>query len=815
MKTCQICNKDYDDSSTICPYCSASDVMSLNWREWIRQMEMEYSKALGADYLTKGLQKDAIQNGWGARLNKKGAEWSFEFELIEDKSRGNFLLVTDQISYGLTGEDIKTLASDELKKKENRLARFRSMLYSGDNQQGAGSFGRGKTLYLASSKKHYIIYDSFTHKKEYKLGFTRIEGDELKNSKIIFIEDKAKKYLKEHVSERIRPLSKCGTRIIIIDPREELIEAIKTGRLVKYIGDTWWPILKRDLKIAVICNGKKVEAMAPIEFRDLRSTDSTERKCRTYSPSFDYKGTKCKFKRVQMFLSNKKRIPEEIQGIHLYRREMKIGQIEVKEVPPEIAEKYYGYVELETVSPLENIYMEQAVEGLDHSSFDGHKGIFQHIKSEIQDCFNKFKEEMGYGYYKGQEERKTKEASDQALLELQKEWPDLSGVAEGTPPPLLKKLEIRLVSLEFPRPQEKYVRLGEDLTNIVFKIKNVSSSDLNLFITIKTMGENHNMIDQLMRENITIEVNKAWKNIPIGFNVNSSKYNNNKFYLVCSCEHTDGKIEAEKNITIYIGPFVAPQFIKPISLELESIIFPKDRRVDFGQKVTQIKYIARNETSIKINARFRLRVLDYNTKQQEIVICEKDIALKPNGEEDIICPDFEVEAEKYIKVLEGTEKGSVILRASVVNLNNFSVNYNEEIKTYEKGDKLAIYDTRFWINCEAGKGIFDRVDCSWDGGEEEPKSRVEGSTFILNNTHPEFIVIKDSGDQSGRKNFIYEQYCRQGLILIVRKGKFDKWPDHPRYPDCKKDIQKDKPPKEDIIDAIFKTIDYRLAVHYK
>ena len=814
MRTCSICNRNYDDSTISCPYCSASDVMRLNWMEWITQVEMEYSKALGEDYLAKGLQKDAIQNGWGARLYKKGTGWSFEFELVKDEKRGNFLSATDEMSHGLTGPDMKEIKDlNKLKDKSYRLARFRSMLYSGDNQQGAGKFGRGKTLYLAASKRHHIIYDSLTRNGEYKLGFTRIEGDELKNSKTIFIGDQARKYLKERVSEKIKPLSKCGTRIIIVEPKKELINAVRAGLLAKYIGDTWWPILKRGLKIAVTYEGKREQAKVPREFKDLKSIDTEERKCRTYPVTFDYKGTKCRFKNIQLFLSKKGSVPEHIQGIHLYRREMKIGMLDVRELPPEIAEKFYGYAELETLSRLENIYMEQAVEGLDHSSFDGHKGIFQAMKREIQERFNKFKDEMGYGYYKGQEERKTKEASERALMELEKDWPDLVGLSEGTPRHPEKKIKISLVSLQFPR-LEKFVNLGEDLTNIIFRIKNISSGDLSLTVTIKTIDENHRLIEELVREDINIAVNKSCKTVPLGFSVTSSKYACERFYLTCSCVNARGEIEDEKRVLIHVGPVVKPPLFKPLTIEKVSINFPKERRADFGQKVTQIEYNVKNETCIKISARFILRAMESPPKQQSILIYEGDFELSPNGEEEIMCPDFEIESEKYKMLLEGGEKGPVVLRATVVNLEQFFVNVGSDVKTYGKADRLAICDTKFWINCEAGGGIFDKTG-SWKAGADEPKSTLEGSTFILNSTHPEFNIVVDSKDEIRRKNYIYEQQCRQALLLILKKNMLDKWPAHPRYPECKKDIEKEKVSKLDFAESIFTILDYRLSVHYK
>ncbi|MEA2016208.1 MAG: hypothetical protein U9O59_05840 [Actinomycetota bacterium] len=57
----------------------------------------EYVKALVDGYRTHttishAVQKDAIQNGWSARVKHK--EWSFVFEIVEDKDR-KYLIMTD------------------------------------------------------------------------------------------------------------------------------------------------------------------------------------------------------------------------------------------------------------------------------------------------------------------------------------------------------------------------------------------------------------------------------------------------------------------------------------------------------------------------------------------------------------------------------------------------------------------------------------------------------------------------------------------------------------------------------------------------
>jgi hypothetical protein len=817
MKYCATCGSDYEDVLAACPNCTGSASMPMNWREWIAQVEREYEEIYGSDYLAIGLQKDAIQNSWGARISPKGANWSFGFEFIQDKDKGSFLIATDQMCYGLTGPDTPP---DQLKNiqdnKDYRLAKFRSMLYSADNLQGAGQFGRGKTLYLAASKDHHIIYDSYTNKGEYRSGWIKIVGDDLKLSNN-FTDNAARKNLEKHGPEGIKPLATYGTRIIIVNPRDELIEAIKDGRMTEYIGETWWLILMRNLEIATIYKGKKKKAEMPAEFVNLSSTDSSERKCRTYSAIFDYKGTSCRFKKVQLFFANKK-ITDSLRGVYLYRRDMKIAKMDLKEVPPEMDDKLYGYAELEPQSALEDIYNNQKVEGVEHGSFAKHKGIFQAMKNSLDDCFKQFKDEMGFGYYKGQEERKTKEASEKAYQSFQEEWGELSGLGTGQPLHPAKKLKIWLFSLELPRPPQKFVYAGDDLTNVIFKIKNISTADLALKITFKTIDENDKLIEELDSiDDVAIAVGKTWKNSAFGFRVDGAKYNMERFYLVCSCEDQAGQVKEEKKEIVYVGPPSSPIATKPVSLELQSIVFPKDRRADFGEKITNIEYHVKNETCAKIQAKFRLRVIEFPTSQQgqEIIICEKDMDINPNAEEHVICPDIEIQAEKFKKLFEGGEKGAVILRATLVNLKDFVFDLGNGATTCERADKLAICDTKFWVNCEAGKGIFDRLDCSWEGGLEEPKSRVDGSTFILNNTHPEFVIVKNSKDDERRENYIYEQYCRQALVLILRKGDSGKWPEHPKYKDYKKEIEKEKANKHELTTAVFNTLDSMLAKHYR
>ena len=199
-----------------------------------------------------------------------------------------------------------------------------------------------------------------------------------------------------------------------------------------------------------------------------------------------------------------------------------------------------------------------------------------------------------------------------------------------------------------------------------------------------------------------------------------------------------------------------------------------------------------------------------NSKSQEIVIEKRDISLKPNGEETIKCTDIEIKADEYKKLLEGGEKGPIILRATVSNLQDFS--YNN--KKYQRAERLARCDAKFWINCDPGKGIFTN-EVAWAGTENGPKSKVEGLEFWLNIDHAEYKYVKKDKDRSRLDEYVHEQICRQVLMLVINENALDKWPEHPTEPGYKKNLKKDNASKEEIIKSFISTLDYMLTIYYK
>ena len=119
-------------------------------------------------WLADGLQKDAVQNCWDARSDKKhGKNWECGFLLMKIGNK-NFLCISDKGTTGLNGTKFYT--HDELTKilekvsNENLagedLACFLNSDWSGKSGEEGGNRGRGKTLFLVSSKNKRVFFES-------------------------------------------------------------------------------------------------------------------------------------------------------------------------------------------------------------------------------------------------------------------------------------------------------------------------------------------------------------------------------------------------------------------------------------------------------------------------------------------------------------------------------------------------------------------------------------------------------------------------------------------------------------------------------
>ncbi len=190
-------------------------------------------------WLVDGLQKDAIQNSWDARIDKKHAkdwECGFVFKNINGKK---FFYVVDSGTTGLRGtkfnnEEDRTriLTSNE---RGEDLSYFLNSNWSAKSIKEGGSRGRGKTLFLFASKKYRVFFDSFrATDNAYVAGEIFLDVDKGVKFKLYYDEE-GKDKIKEWTDKEINLLTNYGTRIFIVDPKPEIEKSIESGEIISFI----------------------------------------------------------------------------------------------------------------------------------------------------------------------------------------------------------------------------------------------------------------------------------------------------------------------------------------------------------------------------------------------------------------------------------------------------------------------------------------------------------------------------------------------------------------------------------------------------
>lgn len=840
---CPNCYEQINKSETKCPFCRKliKEDVAQNWKAIIDQVVSGYEAHRG---LVHGLQKDAIQNGWGNRLSKKGKDWAFEFSLFKGFDNKYILTMTDTGGHGLTGKNMEIHEiPDELPEKE-RLAKFEHMYFSGESEQAAGRFGRGKLLFTAASKDGHIIYDSLTHDRIYRLNERKLEGRRFYNFAKAYENELAIEMLTILTRDSIKPLNKFGTRIIIVNPKYEIINDIRNGTFLKYIEETWWQILlkysKNGANITVKTEKGTQVAKLPKEFQDIPDGISGEWKSRTYPLEFDYNGSMLKIKKV-CFIVSPKPVSPEIKGVYLYRREMKVADLELKEIPEKIADRFYGYVEIETKSEFERIYLDENIERLEHYSINKQKGLIRKLKKEVQLHFDRFKIELGFGVHSEKIAReKTRRAMVEALNELNKRMGEL-GISIGKTA-ITKNITISLESILFPK-EGNFVDIDDCIEKIKFKIKNKSDREHKVHILTFTKKMRGNIIDTFFDQSVTLNKHEHKIIGPFSLKISVGRYpREGKINISCIVKDSlTNKILAKKIIPIFIGIAAPPPEEPIVELLLSRASFPRgmgNKRVNYGETINNIAYTVINNIPEKITIKFKARVLNSRVRYEEIEkLHEEDLSLPPFGEQEIQCPNIEVSKEKYSVLDRG--KGPVILRCTITasapsnkleaEIHSFELNsgrkatpkerknITEYMHSFDKGDKLAKSDLKFWVEMDSGKGVFEDYR-DWHGGPTEPRSRMqpEGESFVcfLNTTHPAYENVLEGGDDADRQSYTYEQLLRQTLILLMKKDMLKSFPEL-KGKNYKNSIEDKDAETYEKVEACLGTLDYLYADYLK
>ena len=315
----------------------------------------EYEQKMGHTFwLANALQKDSIQNSWDARINPTGRNWFFNIEIIYSDSE-KFLAITDGGTKGLTG----TIWRDEAEltnilkreRSEENLAYFLSSDFSAKDSASGGKRGRGKALFLIASRDSIFYFESLrSSDKKYVVGKLYITD----NAVMVELSTDNKEYLKDILGKKFEPLSCVGTRIIIKNPKAELIDAFSNGLMVNFIENTWWETIKKHNVPIKVSDGKTAKLAKIPKYYENDYLDKTKNKSievREY-PNIQLPesagSANHRIKRLVLVYNPTETPPDEIQGIAVQRNGMTIerrsAELLVKE---EGMNKVYGWVEMD------------------------------------------------------------------------------------------------------------------------------------------------------------------------------------------------------------------------------------------------------------------------------------------------------------------------------------------------------------------------------------------------------------------------------------------------------------------------------------
>lgn len=390
-----------------------------------------------------GLQKDAAQNSWDARLTKKGKDWKLVFKYLHKR---HCLVIEDFGTTGMNSEKWNSYQSlwDTAKTSEDTL----------------GSRGQGKFLFHYFSSDKLVLTESIDENKVYRFSYGTTEGYEDEKGKL------------EDSIPGERPLDHQGTRIWIINIKPELRQELLDDRMfMKYLSATWWEIIRNYGAIFIVnFDGVDRQVMHP------ELPDAVKEK--TYS---NEKISDVGKIRNLILKYTSKDIPEEFRGIAIQRGGMTVLRIPVI-ADESIKNRVYGYCDFDDALESEL----KKCELPNHFGFSNKKA-WNHVREYIRNCLDQFLLEIT------PKKEKIEVASDilqkavRLVNELISEYASelLSGTEKPPVPPPPPPPPLRI---DIFRPNQKKFEYNETLA-IQCEIANETDKEKKVFLKVDVCHE--------------------------------------------------------------------------------------------------------------------------------------------------------------------------------------------------------------------------------------------------------------------------------------------------------------------------------------
>jgi hypothetical protein len=460
----------------------------INWEQQVQKTVDDYLPFAPIDH---AVQKDAIQNCWDARTSRRGRGWGCEIALITDQDGRRVVAITDTGTTGLTGRVLTPAEYYTDMPEEERWARFESLAFThhaGEESGALGARGQGKFIFVGASKSKQIVYDSLRPDGTYRLGARAVL--QTRSPVSHWDDEEALERLGEFHAD-LWPLQEVGTRVIINDPVDEVVESMVGGRMVQNIADTWWPIISKfGADIRVVTSTPAGNQDTRVEVPDdllLPTIDSSDAKVwLVENASLDFSGQRYRIKRLHVVHRPNFAVRQEIQGVALIRGGMVVQRLPMRFVPPRVANAITGYVEFDEELDQE---MKRA-EHPTHYTFDMRRGIGYRVKQWVEDELAKFgNAKLGLGGQSAANaEARRRDAELRALEAINRVAREMGlvgprGRAGGSRRGnrggrrTLEPIAVRLDDPVLPRSETRRIDFGEKLSNIRARADNNTSDE--------------------------------------------------------------------------------------------------------------------------------------------------------------------------------------------------------------------------------------------------------------------------------------------------------------------------------------------------
>ena len=767
----------------------------------IEQIAREYESE-PAKGIAHGLQKDAIQNGVGARFpgNEPNSykNWCFKFKLF--KIKGKYALsFEDQGTKGLTGNILTVEEIDEWSSKgkltpEQNLSRFLTRFDSGGSY-GPGSFGRGKLIFQATSKVSAIVCDSLRYDDGKYVAFERkLIGNRLVQTKILYQDERAKQFIHQISDGTLSPLKVPGTRITIVYLKEEIIDAIKNSfkedepeimndyslSFIKMIQESWWEILQKfEVKIFVEFNGQIKQVKLPKSLKSITKAKDGEGGWRIYKQNnilVVIQDTTYKIKELKFALSPNILDSDDIRGFWIQRKRMKIGNI--KGIMPHhtIAKKICGYVILDP--DLENEI--EKSEGTTHYSFNFRQRAPNQIRQIVNAHLNRFQEQLGIRTTS--ETRKAQQDMLDAMKEINEAARELGLLSEFYVGPQSKDIEITIESFGLPNKNSKRVDFENMIGPIIYKIKNNTRKlqQTELFVTVEQrgMGEHKKSVfkkgfDLKSKESKSLECSS--------FKLNDKDFRNGEAVIIFA--RINNKNSGEKMCQVSRMLWLGRE--EPKTEESHFIVtaykplFPRARstRVEMTESIRNLRFRVSNKSACDVGVNVNLIARKSPSTGDPRLLKEmkndRDLMLPAMSDKEFVEESLDISGDNFASINAGPANAeerkceiyfNVRLSQHVPNLN------------MKKAQNIGKKKIDFYVGIDPpGRSIFNKVlqannpkegKRSWHEGD-----RASGYSFILNVGHPSYKFADSYGDEV-RQEYIREQMLRQAYAIAVVEQEF-------------------------------------------